>query len=230
MEREPRYQKQLVDYTSPAWRLLAVTLFFGGVFFFGWAAKIFSLVDQFATFFVITGFFTAAFWAKKRPDKLRRRFGAFGRIALAIQESADEIRETIYSRTIYYGVLIGAGYALLVIVARSLVVAVVMSIYAWQIVAAAGCIVAAVVVAPQFFSAAAKRISVPDDPYSDAREVEGEEIPETLLEAETRPENEEAGEEPLEASASIGYYDEAGNELTPEEFEALFVRGGEEEE
>lgn len=202
---QEKYRREIVEHTSPAWRLLAVGLFFGGLFFGGWFARILGLVDQFATFFVITVFTAFLFWARKRPDKLSRRFGAFGKVALAIQESADDIRASIYSRSIYYGVLFGACYAVLVIAAKALVVATVTSLFAWQILAAVGCLVAAVVVAPQFFAAAGRRLSVPDE-ESEAREPR--EAPRTLESRDSPGEN-------------IGYYDEDGNAITAEEFEAL---------
>lgn len=212
-------ERQIVEHTSPAWRLLAVGLFFAALFFGGWFAKILRLEEQFSTFFVLVAFFTFTFWAKKRPDKLRRRFGAFGKIAAAIQESADDIRASVYSRTIAYGIGFGAGYAVLVIVSKEVVLAVVMSIYAWQIVAAVGCLVAAVTVAPQFFQSAAKRMSVSDEDYPEnSREVEEVEGTEAI---EERPQ-----ETTERVAGGIGYYDNEGNPITAKEFERLLSGSG----
>lgn len=238
MERD-RYQRQTIDYTSPAWRLLAVGLFFGGLFFGGWAARILGLVDQFSTFFVLTAFTAFLFWAKKRPDKLRRRFGAFGKVAIAIQESADDIRQSIYSRSIYYGILFGMGYAVVVIAVKTLVVAVATSLYAWQITAMAGCLVAAAVVAPQFVSSVARHVSLPDEDPEESREIETAPRREAIgrrndasepqhTEKDGPEEREDA--ETRESNSGIGFYDEEGNELTAEEFEALVARGREEGE
>lgn len=233
MENEPR--KRIVEHTSPAWRLTAVGLFFGGLFFGGWAARIFQLEEEFSTFFVITFLVAIGFWARKRPDKLQRRFGPFGKVARALQESADDIRASIYSRSIYYGVIFGAAYALLVIVLKEVVLAVVTSLYAWQILAMVACLVASGVVAPQFLSAAAKRLSIPDeDPGEAFREVEsGEaghgkvrETPPEVQSAARPEEGEEArGEFGDSEDAAIGFYDEEGNALTAKEFEELFARG-----
>lgn len=233
---QDRYQRQIVEHTSPAWRLTAVALVFGGLFFFGWAARIFRLEEQFSMFFVITLFTAALFWAKKRPDRLKRRFGAFGKVALAIQESADDIRASVYSRSVYYGILFGMGYAVLVIVSKELVLVVVTSLYAWQIVAAIGCIVAAVVTAPQFFSAAAKRMSVSDEDYPEEnREVESrkksaeiEPIESMTMGHDGHIKTKNGEERPK--NTGIGYYDEDGNPITPEEFEALVSNAREEDE
>ena len=223
-QNEPR--REIVEHTSPAWRLLAVGLFFGGLFFGGWAARIFQLEEEFSTFFVITFFVAIGFWARKRPDKLTRRFGPFGKVARALQESADDIRASIYSRSIHYGVLFGAAYAVVVIVSKELVLAVVSSLYAWQILAMAGCLVAAVVVAPQFVSAVGQRISIPDEDYPDVREVEEGETG-TLPEAENHSEEDETVRK---ANSSIGFYDEDGNPITAEEFETLFAKGSKKDE
>ncbi len=231
-QNEPR--REIVEHTSPAWRLLAVGLFFGGLFFGGWFARLLGLVDQFATFFVVTAFTAFLFWARKRPDKLRRRFGAFGKVAIAIQESADDIRASIFSKSVYYGVLFGAAYAVLVIAAKALVVATVTSLFAWQILAAVGCLVAAVVVAPQFFAAVGQHVSIPDEDYpEEPRRVDSEEVRETLPEAQNRPgdEEEEEEEDSRKADASaIGFYDEEGNQLSQEEFEELFANSDGEDE
>lgn len=235
-------ERQIVEHTSPLWRLLAVGLFFAGVFFFGWAAKIFRLEEQFSTFFVITTFFAAAFWARKRPDKLKKRFGAYGKVALALQESADEIRASVYSRSIAHGLFFGACYAILIIVSKELVYTVVTSLYAWQLVAMAGCLTAAVVVAPQFFSAAAKHLSVPDDDPEGVRprEVGGREAIERgdedmehdgQRDVGERPEMDRNSEakfaSPDGSNEGIGYYDEEGNRLSPEQFQRLVAEKAE---
>ena len=150
-------------HTSPAWRVAGVALAFGAIAAMGFYFREIGYVDEFATVAVITAAGSIGYWARKRPDRLRRRFGPFGRIADAIRESGDDIREYVHIRPLRVGVVIAALYGVAVVLAKSLVVAVLMNVYAWPLAVAAGCAVGAIVAAPEFFSNLFKRLQVPDD-------------------------------------------------------------------
>ena len=71
--------------------------------------------------------------------------------------------------------------------------------------------------------------TIPDS--GEVREVDSREVHETLPEAQNRPGDEEAEEDFRKADAgAIGFYDEAGNELTAEEFERLFSSSSDRDE
>ena len=112
---------------------------------------------------VITAFFSISFWARKRPDKLRKRFGPFGRIADAVRESGDDIRQFVYERPLRVGVALAACYGVAVVIAKSVLVAILTNIYAWPLAVAAGAAIGALVAAPEFFGNLFKRMSVDDE-------------------------------------------------------------------
>lgn len=235
-----RHRREIVEHTSPIWRVLAVALAAGAAAALGYYFQLIGFADQFATVLVVTIFFTISFWARKRPDRFKARFGPFGRIADAIRESGDEIRTYVYNRPLRVGMIIAGCYGMALVIAKSLVVALLTNVYAWPLAAAVGCAVAALVAAPEFFSSVFSRMSVGDEPTREAREVEGRDDRESIERGErvsdrpknreeTRPEEGEgyrrdAGARFASPEGGIGYYDEQGNPLSPEEFSALVAR------
>ena len=57
----------------------------GAVAAFAYYLNAIHHADDFATVAVVTAGYTISFWARKRPDRMARRFGVFGRIATAIR-------------------------------------------------------------------------------------------------------------------------------------------------
>ncbi len=171
-------ERTVVEHTSPIWRVAGVALAFGAIAALGYYFQEIGYVDEFSTVAVITVFFSVSFWARKRPDRLRRRFGPFGRIASAIQESGNDIREFVYERPLRVGVVIAAGYGVAVVIAKSALVAILTNIYAWPLAVAAGCAVGALVSAPEYFANLFRRVSLPnddEDSVNDASPVEEDE-------------------------------------------------------
>ena len=162
MKETRKNDRQIVEHTSPIWRVLGVALAVGAVAAMGFYFQQIGYVDEFATVAVITAFFSVSFWARKRPDRLRRRFGPFGKIADSIRESGDDIRQYIYARPMRVGIVVAVFYGIAVVVAKSLVVAVLQNVYAWPLAVAIGCGIGAAVAAPEFFGGLAKRLQVPD--------------------------------------------------------------------
>lgn len=163
MKQTKKTDRTVVEHTSPIWRVLGVALAAGAVAALGYYFQTIGHVDEFATVLVITVFFSAGFWARKRPDRFKRRFGPFGKIASAIRESGDDVREYVYRRPMRVGVALAACYGVAVVVAKSVVVAVLTNIYAWPLAVALGCGVGALVAAPEFFTTVFRRLSMPDE-------------------------------------------------------------------
>jgi tetrahydromethanopterin S-methyltransferase subunit G len=110
--------------------------------------------DDFATVASIAFLFTLSFWAHQRPDRLRARFGPFGKIADAIRESVDDIRQWIYQRPVRVGLTIAIAYGIMVVIMKSLIVMIISALYSWELAVIAGAIIGAIVVAPAMFATA----------------------------------------------------------------------------
>lgn len=141
-----RTERTVVEHTSPIWRLVTVSLISASIAAFGFYCQRVGRADDFATILVITLFFGASFWARKRPDQVQTRFGPFAKIALAVRESADDVRQFVYERPLRVGFAIAAGYGIAVVLAKYAVVAILQALYSWELAVAFGAAVGAVAV------------------------------------------------------------------------------------
>ena len=162
MKETRKPDKQIVEHTSPVWRVAGVALAFGAIAAMGYYFQTIGFVDEFATVAVITFFFSISYWARNRPDRVRRTFGPFAKIALAIRESSEDINRYVREKPLRVGVVIAAGYGVAVVIAKTLVVAVLQNVYAWPLAVAGGAAIGAAVAAPEFFGGIFKRLQVPD--------------------------------------------------------------------
>lgn len=163
MDSQEQTRHTTVEHTTPLWRVLAVALAAGSITALGFYLQKVGHADDFATVLVVTGAYSIAFWARKRPDRLRARFGPFGKIADAIRESLDDIREYVHEQPMRVGVAIAVAYGVAIVIAKGAVVAVLGSIYSWELAVAAGCVIGAVAAAPQLFAQLGQRLSGPPD-------------------------------------------------------------------
>lgn len=170
-------RRTVVEHTSPIWRVLSVALAAGAVAAIGYYLQEIGRAADFATVLVVTLFFSVGFWARKRPDKLRARFGPFGRIANAVRESGDDIRQYVYDRPLRVGVALAACYGVAVVIAKSVVVALLAALYSPSIAVALGCAVGAAVAAPEFFASLLRRLALPPEEDPDPREGAAPESP-----------------------------------------------------
>src|SRR5690625_3541227 len=95
--------------TPPVWRLIALLLMGGGLRLLGRRAAPWRAA---ALYFVRTRlaaamFFGIGFWARRRPDKLAIRLGAFAKIGDAVKESADDISDLVHRQTMKVGIAVG---------------------------------------------------------------------------------------------------------------------------
>lgn len=155
-------QKQVIEHTSPVWRVVAVVAVAVGIAAFGRYIQEVGYAHQFATVAVITIGFTVSFWAKKRPDRVQRRFGPFAKIANAIRESIDDIERWVYERPLRVGALIAVIYGVLVVLAQALLVFLLRSLYSWYLTVALAAVVVSIVAAPQLWSGLLRAIRVDD--------------------------------------------------------------------
>lgn len=163
MDSQEHRRHTTVEHTTPLWRVLAVALAAGGITALGFYLQKVGHADDFATVLVVTAAYSIAFWARKRPDRLRARFGPFGKIADAIRESLDDIREYVHEQPMQIGVTIAISYGVAIVIAKAVVVAVLGSIYSWELAVAAGCVIGAVAAAPQLFSQLGQRLTGTSD-------------------------------------------------------------------
>lgn len=160
-----RREHRTIEHTTPLWRVAAVALAAGSVAALGFWLERVGHADDFATVLVVTAAYSLGFWARKRPDRLQARFGPFGKIATAIRESLEDIREYVYRRPLRVGVAIAAGYGIGIVIAKTVVTAVLGSLYSWELAVAFGAAVGAVAAAPHLFRQLGQRLSgPPEDP------------------------------------------------------------------
>lgn len=162
-----------VEHTTPLWRVAAVALIAGSVAALGFWLDRVGLGEDFATVVVVTAVYSTIYWARKRPDRLRRRFGPFGKIADAIRESLDDINQYIYERPMRVGIIFAASYGVALVLAKSVVVALLGALYSWELALALGCLVGAIAAAPHLFRALGDRIAGPPE-YPDEEDYEEE--------------------------------------------------------
>lgn len=156
---QPERHHTTVEHTSPLWRLIGVASAFGAIAALGFYFEHVGLGDEFATVAVITVFFSLGYWADKRPDRMRRRFGPFGKIAEAVRESRGDLRRYVYDRPLRVGVMIAVGYGIVIVLSKSAVVAFLGAIYSWHLAVALGAAIGAVVIAPRLFGDLVRRVS-----------------------------------------------------------------------
>lgn len=166
-----------VEHTTPIWRVAAIVLCAASVAFLGFYLEKVGHADDFATVAVVAVFFTVKHWARRRPDRVALRTGPFAKIALAIRESEEEIRAWTYDRPLRVGFAIAVGYGIAVVIAKTVVVALLAGIYSWELAVALGAAIGAVAAAPRLFSAALRTLSGPraqtgaEDPRWQSRSV-----------------------------------------------------------
>lgn len=155
--------RQIVEHTSPIWRLVGVVLFIGGIGALGMWVRDLNLVDQFSTIFTVAALFSLGFYARTRPDLFRGHFGPFSDIVEAVRLSGDRLQAAVYRRPLRFGIIIGVGYGVLVVVVKSLVATLLTSLAAWSLAVGIAGIIAALVTVPEFFSDVYRRMSVEDE-------------------------------------------------------------------
>src|SRR5699024_5558631 len=103
-------EKNLI--TPPVWRLIALLLMGGGLILLGRWAGLWSdaTLDFVSTMLAAAMFFGIGFWARRRPDKLAIRLGAFAKIGDAVKESADDISDLVHRQTMKVGIAVGLIY------------------------------------------------------------------------------------------------------------------------
>ena len=156
-----------VEHTTPLWRVGAVMLFSGSIALVGFWLQRIGHAEDFATVAVITAAFTVGFWARKRPDQVEKRFGPFGKIANAVRESADDIRKFVYERPLRVGVCIALCYGIAVVIAKYAVLSLMGNFYSWELAAALGLAIGALVMAPEFFEGVRSKVSIPHEARED---------------------------------------------------------------
>lgn len=166
-DRCPTPVTHRVEHTTPIYRLVAVILAAAAAVALGYYAQAIHRGDDFATVVVIATGFTLGFWARKRPDRMRARFGPFGRIAEAARESHEDIQAWVYSRPLRAGLSIAIAYGVVVVLAKHLVLTLLSGLWSWQIAVAAGCAIGAIVIAPHLWSGAIRRMRIGDDEHND---------------------------------------------------------------
>ena len=228
---QDRHRREIVEHTTPVWRVLGVGLTAGAIVVLGFYLEQVGFADEFSTVAAVAVLFTLKFYVHKRPDRVRLRAGPFGKVADALRESLDDINEWVLERPLRVGFVIAVFYGIGLVIVKSLILVVVTSVYDWRLAAFVGLLIGAAAAAPQLFSAAGQRLSGTSGaahPASERRdEVEGGFGREIEKGDEARPdENEEAEKNFQRANAgAIGFYDEAGKPVSAEEFEALVSRG-----
>ena len=175
--KETKHVKTTVDYTSPLWRLVGVALMIGGIGALGVWVRDVGLVDPFSTIAVITVITAAVGWGRQRPDRLKRRFGVFGGIAVEVQNSADRIRRRVYDRPLRFLIPLGILYGLVVVLAKNLVALALTSLASWSLALGLAGVLAAIVTIPGFFREIFGFFSV-EDPEDFEEEPEDEALEE----------------------------------------------------
>ena len=160
-EENGRMDRGSEEPTAPLWRVAAVMLVAGSIAALGFYLQRIGHADDFATVVVIATAYTVMFWARKRPDRVRARFGPFGKIADAIRESSDDIREYVYARPLRVGIVIAIGYGIAVVIGKHLVVGAMQNLYSWELAIAVGAAIGAVAAAPGLFRAALAKVAEP---------------------------------------------------------------------
>lgn len=171
-ERRAAEHKHITqEHTTPLWRVLAVALCAGSIAALGFYLQRVGHADDFATVIVIAFAFTVSFWAHKRPDQVSLRFGPFSKIANAIVESQDDLRKWVLARPLRVGFALAVGYGIVIVIAKSVVVTILGSLYSWELAVALGAAIGAVAAAPHLFRGLADRLSGPPE-YPDEEEYE----------------------------------------------------------
>ncbi|HEX6514903.1 MAG TPA: hypothetical protein VF049_04980 [Nocardioidaceae bacterium] len=142
-----------VEHSTPVWRLIGVVAAFGALGALGHYLDVGGHVEDAATLISVVIVFTVGFWAQRRPEQVQARFGPFGRIAQAIQESRADITRWVQERTLLAGVLVATAYGIGLIIVKHIVTAALRAAWSPWLAVAGGCIVGAAVVAPEMWRA-----------------------------------------------------------------------------
>ena len=237
MERD-RYLHDTVEHTTPVWRVLGVGLTAGAIVVLGFYLEQVGFADEFSTVAAVAVLGTIKFWTQKRPDQVRLRAGPFAKVADALRESLEDINAWVLERPLRVGFVIAVFYGIGLVILKTLILVVVASVYDWRLTAFVGLLIGAAAAAPQLFSAAGARLSgspidstssgVPKEP----REVESREKSAEIesIKSMTKGQDESSESRNREdRPENIGYYDEDGNPVSPEEFERLFASSDKDE-
>lgn len=162
-------ERHTVDYTGPVTRLIGVAGAVGAVVLLGFYLEGVGLGEEFGTIAVIAVVFSVGYWADKRPERLEKRAGPFWRIASAIRESREDIREYAYARPLRVAITLSVIYGVAIVLTKSALVALLSGLYSWQLAAALGAAIGAAVVAPSFFKDVWGRVSEGPKDYADYR-------------------------------------------------------------
>lgn len=226
MERDG-YRREIVEHTSPGWRVLGVGLTVAGGIVFGSYLQEAGLADEFATVAAVAILYTLKSWAKTGPARSRTRAGP-GRVFDVVREEAEGIDAWISERALWVKFAIAVVYGVVLVAVRTVILLLITSLYDWKLAAALGLVVGGAAAAPQLYGAVGGRLSGASGADTDGTlgygvgspEVGagiegGESMSEIQNTEESRPENDNAG---------IGYYDAEGNQLSPEEFQRVVAR------
>lgn len=159
----PEPKHTTVEFTSPIWRVVAVALTAGFITAIGFYLDKVGHGDDFATVAVVAAVYTVLFWARKRPDQVSMRFGPFSKIANAIVESQDDLREWVLARPLRVGFAAAVCYGIALVIAKTIVVGLIGSLYSWELAVAGGCIIGALAAAPGLFAKALTKLSGPPE-------------------------------------------------------------------
>lgn len=141
-----------LNVTSPIYRILAGLLASVSVFALGYYLNDVGLISEFSTIVVIAAFFSVNYWAHhRRPEEFQAKFGPFSKIAVATRDSIDDIRVWAFSRPWKAAIPIGVFQGLLVVLAKTILSAVFIALYSWELAVAVGAIVGALLAAPELF-------------------------------------------------------------------------------
>lgn len=169
-ERERREPQRIVHEQkkySPTWTLISVLFVAVTIWAIGRWLRDIDQAENFATVLVVAVGFTAKYWAKKRPDKLRRRLGMFGGVGVALLEALDNLEQRAYRQPLAVGAAIAVLYGCAIVAAKEIVVLALSGLFTWALLVALAAGVAAVVARPQLYTALKDKLSLDDDDESE---------------------------------------------------------------
>lgn len=143
--------RHTVEHMTPLWRLVAVVAMFGGLGGIGHYLDVIGHAEDAATMLSVTIVYTLSFWAARRPESVDARFGPFSKIAAAVRESQGDIRQWVQNRTLLAGVVVAIFYGIGLVLIKHAVLAGLRTLWSPWLAMAGGCIVGALVVAPEFW-------------------------------------------------------------------------------
>lgn len=143
--------RHTVEHMTPIWRLVAVVAMFGGLGAIGHYLDVIGHAEDAATILSVAIVYTLSFWAARRPESVDAKFGPFSKIAAAVRESQGDIRQWVQNRTLVAGVMVAVCYGVGLVIIKHAVLTGLRTLWSPWIAVAGGCIIGALVVAPEFW-------------------------------------------------------------------------------